>query len=421
MTSTADESGAPMTERTLTTVGNTDGVLRSSNESGRSDALLPAPQVQNHAANLALLPDNSLACVWFSGTQEGVPDISVWLSTLAPDSAVWSAPVQLSDDSTRSEQNPVLHVVDDRTVWLLWTSQHAGNQDTARVLRRISVDGGRSWGQPHTLIPETASGGVFVRQPLAVLPSGRLLLPVFHCVRVPGRKWVGDRDYSGVMISDDRGEHWREVVVPDSLGCVHMNIGRLSDGTLVALYRSRWADHIYRSVSTDDGDTWSAPVATELPNNNSSIQFVVLPDDRLALVFNNSSAADATARRTSLYDEIDDDGLADNGSIDGADIESPTPIDDGDSRAAFWGAPRAPMTLAVSSDGGLTWPVQRDLEVGDGYCLTNNSRDGLNREYSYPSIIGSSDGALHIAFTRFRQAIEYVRVDRSWLSNGPTS
>jgi len=38
---------------------------------------------------------------------------------------------------------------------------------------------------------------------------------------------------------------------------------------------------------------------------------VVLPDDRLALVFNESSAADATARRTSLYDEIDDDGLAD--------------------------------------------------------------------------------------------------------------
>jgi len=404
-----------MTDQTVTPIlPATDGLVRPGNHSGRSDALLPAPQVQNHAANLAVLPDGSLGCVWFAGTQEGVPDISVWFSTLAPRSEQWSTPVQLSDDPTRSEQNPVLHVVDEQTVWLMWTSQHAGNQDTARVLRRISEDGGRTWGSTHTLIPETEAGGVFVRQPVTVLPSGRLLLPVFHCVRLPGRKWVGDRDYSGVMISDD-GRTWREVVVPDSTGCVHMNIGRLGDGTLVALYRSRWADRIYRSVSTDDGETWSAPAPTELPNNNSSIQFVVLADDRLALVFNNSSALDATERRTSLYDEIDDDGLADSVA------ESTEPIDDGDTRPAFWGAPRAPMTLAISQDGGLTWPTVRDLETGDGYCLTNNSRDGLNREYSYPSITATADEALHVAFTRFRQAIEYVRVEPTWVDSDPES
>jgi len=404
-----------MTDQTVTPIlPATDGLVRPGNHSGRSDALLPAPQVQNHAANLAVLPDGSLGCVWFAGTQEGVPDISVWFSTLAPRSEQWSTPVQLSDDPTRSEQNPVLHVVDEQTVWLMWTSQHAGNQDTARVLRRISEDGGRTWGSTHTLIPETEAGGVFVRQPVTVLPSGRLLLPVVHCVRLPGRKWVGDRDYSGVMISDD-GRTWREVVVPDSTGCVHMNIGRLGDGTLVALYRSRWADRIYRSVSTDDGETWSAPAPTELPNNNSSIQFVVLADDRLALVFNNSSALDATERRTSLYDEIDDDGLADSVA------ESTEPIDDGDTRSAFWGAPRAPMTLAISQDGGLTWPTVRDLETGDGYCLTNNSRDGLNREYSYPSITATADEALHVAFTRFRQAIEYVRVEPTWVDSDPES
>jgi predicted neuraminidase len=76
--------------------------------------------------------------------------------------------------------------------------------------------------------------------------------------------------------------------------------------------------------------------------------------------------------------------------------------------------------LAFSSDGGLTWPASRDLETGDGYCLTNNSRDGLNREYSYPSITATSDGELHIAFTRYRQAIEYVRVDSSWVDRGKT-
>ncbi|HEX2287058.1 MAG TPA: exo-alpha-sialidase [Mycobacterium sp.] len=383
----------------------TDGVLRATDEPGRRQALLPAPQVQNHAANLAVLPNGSLGCVWFAGTQEGVADISVWFSRLDRDA--WSEPVQLSDDPTRSEQNPVLHVLGPDELWLLWTSQHAGNQDTARVMRRISFDGGNSWGPIHTMLPETDEGGIFVRQPIVALPNGRLLLPIFHCVRVPGQKWVGDRDYSAVMISDDAGGTWREVVVPDSTGCVHMNIGRLADGTLVALYRSRWADAVYRSTSTDDGDSWTPPEPTELPNNNSSIQFVVLPDDRLALVFNESSAADATARRTSLYDEIDDGGLADR----------PAPADDVPVSRAFWGAPRAPMTLAISDDAGLSWPVRRNIEIGDGYCLSNNSRDGLNREFSYPTITATGD-RLHVAFTRFRKAIEYVEITTDWVS-GP--
>ena len=53
-----------------------------------------------------------------------------------------------------------------------------------------------------------------------------------------------------------------------------------------------------------------------------------------------------------------------------------------------------------------------DLESGDGYCLTNNSKDGLNREYSYPSILEAPDRSLEIAFTYFRRAIKHVRLDR---------
>src|SRR6185503_1206113 len=62
------------TATTGQTTPPTDGVVRDSPEPGRRQALLPAPQVQNHAANLAVLPDGSLGCVWFAGTQEGVPD-----------------------------------------------------------------------------------------------------------------------------------------------------------------------------------------------------------------------------------------------------------------------------------------------------------------------------------------------------------
>ncbi|MET7332183.1 exo-alpha-sialidase [Nonomuraea sp. NPDC005650] len=390
-----------------------DGLIRvRDDDPDRHEAYLIAPAVQNHAANLMSLNDGDLGCVWFGGTQEGVSDISIWFSRLRKGADTWSTPTRLSDDMTRSEQNPVLFPTPAGELWLLYTAQHAGNQDTAEVRRRVSRDDGHTWGPVDTLFPATSRGGVFVRQPVLVLPSGRWLLPVFNCVTTPGRRWVGDRDTSSLMISDDEGRTWREQLVPESTGCVHMNVHLLTDGTLLALFRSRWADSIYASRSEDEGLTWSAPAATELPNNNSSVQYVTLRDGRLALVFNASSAADATERRVSLYDEVDDDGLAETPASP-ASPATPAPAG-GDERTAFWGAPRAPMTLALSDDGGRTWPIRRDLEVGDGYCLTNNSRDGLNREYSYPSIQETADGDLHIAFTYHRRVIKYVRVRPEW-------
>jgi predicted neuraminidase len=127
---------------------------------------------------------------------------------------------------------------------------------------------------------------------------------------------------------------------------------------------------------------------------------LTLASGAVALMYNESSAADATDRRTSLYDDI------------GGEEPASAPVT---GRAAFWGAPRAPMTIALSEDGGVTWPWRRNLEVGDGYCMTNNSKDRLNREFSYPSLCQTPDGALHLAYTYWRQAIKYVRVDEAWI------
>ncbi|GAB3273823.1 exo-alpha-sialidase [Sinomonas notoginsengisoli] len=392
-----------------------DGVLRHAD--GATFAYLPAATVQSHAANLQTLPDGRLGCVWFGGTQEGVSDIAVWFSALEPGSDRWSRPEQLSHDSTRSEQNPILFAPGGEAVWLLYTAQKAGNQDTAEVRRRISADSGKTWGPVETLFSANEAGGVFVRHQPLVLPSGRWLMPIFRCLTTPGEKWAGDNDDSAVMVSDDGGQTWREHLVPGSVGCVHMDIQPLPDGSLLALYRSRWADSIYESRSIDDGDTWSEPVPTELPNNNSSIQFTALADGRLALVYNHRRAEETTERRPSLYDEIDDDGLIEQAS-DSTAAKPPAAAPALGARAAFWGTPRAPMTLAISEDSGRSWPVRRNLEVGDGYCLSNNSRDGLNHEFSYPSIHQGADGALNIAYTYFRQAIKYVKVSPEWAYDG---
>lgn len=361
---------------------------------GRAEAFLPAATVQNHAAFLHWLPGGELGCVWFGGTQEGIADVSVYFSRLA--GGRWTEPARLSDDPARSEQNPLLFTAPDGALWLLWTAQLGGHQDSAIIRRRLSHDGGASWGPVETLLEEP---GLFIRQPIVTAPDGAWLLPAWRCPTPAEGAWRGDEDSSLVLVSTDAGRSWRAHAVPESTGAVHMNILRLADGALLALYRSRWADAVYASRSADGRD-WTAPAPTELPNNNASIQATVLADGRIALAYNHARAAAGMARRLSLYD----------------DIGGPPPAAARPGgREAVWGTPRAPLSLAFSADGGRSWPWRHEIETGDGYCLTNNSKDRLNRELSYPSLVQAPDGALHLAFTYWRQAIKHVRLDAAWV------
>jgi predicted neuraminidase len=395
---------------TSAAVLSTDGRLRP-REDGLLEAYLPTRTVQAHAANLAVLPDGDLGCVWFGGTQEGVRDVQVWFSRrpLAGGYGVaWSEPEALSHDSTRSEQNPVLFTAPDGRLWLLWTAQLAGNQDTAVVRARTSDDAGRTWGPPRELLAKQGEG-VFVRQPPVVLADGRWVLPTFACVSEAGRPWVGDVDTSSVWVSRDGGATWVEHPVPGSTGAVHMGVVPTDDG-YAACYRSRWADFVHRSTSPD-GVVWTPPEPTELPNNNSSVQAVRLAEGPIALVYNESSRLDAVARRTSLYDEVDDDGIVEGALPEVAEVSGGSQDHSADGRRrAFWGAPRAPLCLALSADDGRTWPARLVLADGDGYALSNNSRDGVNRELSYPSLVQAPDGALHVAFTHHRKAIRHLVV-----------
>ncbi|WP_037393090.1 exo-alpha-sialidase, partial [Sinorhizobium fredii] len=232
-------------------------------------------------------------------------------------------------------------------------------------------------------------------------------LPVFRCIGEAGRRWTGAVDRAAVLVSRDQGKSWTMAEVPDSIGAVHMNIVPAEDGTLVAFYRNRFATNVLRSQSSDAGLNWTAPKAVELPNNNSSIQAIRMKNGAIAMVYNHSNASMSDARRHSLYDEIESDGGEDNGSTEAV----------ASARPAVWGVPRAPLSLAFSTDGGRTFPRRIDLDTGDGYCLSNNSKDSLNREFSYPSIVEDAEGRLHVAYTYFRRAIKYVRLDPPYLEN----
>lgn len=347
-------------------------VSPSETDPKRLEAFLPVLHPNDsHAANLLELDNGDLLCVWFNGSGEGNPDTNIVMSRLPAGSDRWTEPVLLSDDPERSEQNPVLFQAPDGKLWLLHTSNEPHNQKTSRIVRRISEDRGATWGPPEVLFDRM---GLFLRQPMLVLSSGDWLLPAYYCKL--------DGHYSVVLISSDEGRTWTEHEVAGGIHRVQMSVVELDGGTLFAVFRSRQADRIYTSVSHDAGRTWTPPAKSALANNNSSIQLTKLRSGRLALIFNDSTMERDQFRWIQRKGEFRKKPL------------------------------RTPLTLAVSEDGGATWPHIRNVQMAD--LEYKDSEIG----YSYPAIIAGRDGKIHMAYSYLRKAIKYVCVDESWVSEG---
>lgn len=129
-------------------------------------------------------------------------------------------------------------------------------------------------------------------------------------------------------------------------------VAQRRDGTILALMRH--AQHITQIESSDGGLTWSKAVDTSLENPDSGISMTRLANGHLVLVYND------------------------------------TPTD------------RTPLSIARSIDEGRTWEKPLRLESNPG-------------EYSYPSVIQSTDGRVHVTYTYRRYAIKHVELNEDWL------
>jgi predicted neuraminidase len=119
-------------------------------------------------------------------------------------------------------------------------------------------------------------------------------------------------------------------------------------GKMQLLCRSRQG-RITEVWSEDGGKSWGRMSATSLPNPSSGTDAVMLKDGRALLVYNHTAKG------------------------------------------------RSPLNVAISSDG-KTWQQALVLENQPG-------------EYSYPAVIQSADGLVHVTYTWKRQRIKHVVID----------
>ncbi len=137
-----------------------------------------------------------------------------------------------------------------------------------------------------------------------------------------------------------------------AFGVIQPGLLKSGDSTVIALMRSTKGS-IYTTGTQTRGRAWSAPEPTSLPNPNSGLDAITLRDSRYLVVYNHTPRG------------------------------------------------RSPLNVAVSKNG-RDWQGALVLESEPG-------------EYSYPALIQSGDGLVHITYTWKRQRIKHVVVDPSRL------
>lgn len=308
---------------------------------------------QCHAATIAETPAGLIAS-WFGGEREGASDVAIYTSRKLD--GKWTAPVEVANgvinDTLRYPAwNPVLFQVPAGELLLFYKTGPNVPEWKGFVLR--SNDHGKSWSALEAL-PKGFYGPV--KNKPVLLEGDRLLLPSSD--EKPVDIWNVHFE-----VTDTKLENWRKIgPINDgkAFNIIQPSILTYPDGRLQMLCRSQQR-RIVESWSTDDGQTWSAPARTALPNNNSGTDAVTLQDGRQLVVYNHSIPADTQKRGKSL---------------------------------------RTPLNVSVSRDG-KKWEAAVILE------------DEPMGPFAYPSVIQSTDGKVHIVYTWKRKTIRHVVLDPS--------
>lgn len=313
-----------------------------------------------HVASLCEISDGRLLAAWYGGTREGARDVNIYTAALGRGETNWSAPrAVVTRDTAQRELSRYIKKVGNALLFsdggdrvnLLYVSIAFGGWSGSSLNLKQSVDGGQTWG-----------------------PSQRLhLSPFFNISELVKNQPAALRDGGwAVPIYHELAGKFSELLwLSAPPGSLRYHKTRVNGGAtgfqpaLVPLSAHRAlllardnsdAGQLWASRSEDAGDSWSALARAGLPNPFSGLDAIRLRDGRVLLAFNDTR---------------------DN---------------------------RSNLRLAVSPDAGATWQRLNPL-----------LEEEPGQEFSYPFLLQSSDGLIHLVYTWKRKGIRHVSFNSAWL------
>ena len=346
----------------------------------RDNPIFPLQDKHVHSSSIVECPDGDFLTCWFHGSGERkADDVLIQGARLKKDGDKWSSVFLMADTPGFPDCNPVLFIDRNEQLWLFWIAVPAHKWEQSILKYRTSTDyqqpGPPKWDwqdiillKPGDVFAETIESvfkeliteepmwaeyaplystmiieaakdkakrqtGWMTRTHPITLPGGRILLPLYS----------DGFNVGLVAISDDDGRHWRASKPIVGLGPIQPSIVRKKDGTLVAYMRDSGGApyRVLTSTSTDDGESWSPAVDTDIPNPGSSLEAIALKDGRWLMVYNDTKQG------------------------------------------------RHSLAAALSNDEGKTWKWKRHI----------GKSDDRSRSFAYPSLIQAKNGTLHLTYS----------------------
>ncbi len=303
-----------------------------------------APFASSHASTIVETP-KGLVSAFFAGSDEGNKDVGIWLSRNIQ--GRWTPPVQVADGvQNKKVQYPCWNpVLFQMPQGELILFYKVGPKPSEWWgMLKRSKDAGLTWSAAEKL-PKGILGPV-KNKPL-LLADGTLLCP-------SSSEDTGDRLH--FEMTKDGGRTWKKTKALNdgkTFSAIQPSVIFLQDGRMKLLCRSN-TGFIMEAYSSDQGNTWTPLKKTNLKNPNSGSDAITLKSGLHVLVHNPLGNR---PKETEGEREI----------------------------------------LAVStSKDGTHWTKIGELE------------NTPLKEFSYPAIIQTRDGRIHITYTWKREKIKHA-------------
>jgi predicted neuraminidase len=358
-----------------------------------------APGQAVHAASLVELKDGRLRAVWFSGSREGASDVSIRSAVMDASSLHWSEETAIFD-RTRIQQglwryvkklgNPVIARAPDGALILWMVNVSLGGWAGSAITWAKSQDEGATWSDPRRLVTSPFLNiSTLVKGAPIAYRDGQIGLPVYH-------EFV--TKFAEVLRINLHGQVVDKIRVPGSRTSLQPVLLVSSPERAQIYMRSGKRTALMASDTGDAGKSWSATHATAWPNPDSALAGVVSQTGMQWLALNP-----APRDRETLALVQSGAGQSFDGVPPWTVESSPTP-----GVRASLGAYERLLGDELKAHGVSESQVKAYIDsakrqlCGAQACL---------QEFSYPYLLQSRDGYIHLVYTWHRTRIKHVRFD----------